>query len=525
MNGRPKMENLALRCDKRRTLWILLFVLLFMAFVLLTVPLGSIFRISGDEKFELMKAFLVSKGFALYSQIWNDQPPLHTALLAELFRLFGPSVLTARLLGLGFASIFLVSFMTNVARFEGVVTAYLAAIYLLFAYIVFRLFLSAMLEVPTFSLALLSTALLCGWKFRRRWLWLVASGLVAGVSLMVKMTGALLFPALAFEIVWSVWKQSKSAPFRQAAFALAVWTFPMFLVIGITILLFSGMSIDQLIAPHFLKIRPGITSRDLKLSIPFLWSSSSYLFLPAFVGVTLRILDGRFSTIRIPSFWFVTIFIAHLLHQPFWGFYYLHFAIPLAWLAAVGLKELFLHAKAVFQDPGSKVTHRLGWTAFLALVIISSMPAGGLYLWKDYQAIRFSPHIQDFTIVKLLSKYRDRIHWVYTDNLFLAFYAQVKVPPELAVVSLKRINSTHLTTKVIIQILKHYRPEMIVLPIYKTKTPEWKRFLQSYEFLEAQGLYAALALKDFIDSGLANAKNKTPGITQYEAPKQDKEKL
>jgi len=185
------MENPALRCDKRRTLWILLFVLLFMAFVLLTVPLGSIFRISGDEKFELMKAFLVSKGFALYSQIWNDQPPLHTALLAELFRLFGPSVLTARLLGLGFASIFLVSFMTNVARFEGIVTAYLAAIYLLFAYMVFRLFLSAMIEVPTFSLALLSTAFFCGWKFRRRWLWLVASGLVAGVSLMAKMTGAL----------------------------------------------------------------------------------------------------------------------------------------------------------------------------------------------------------------------------------------------------------------------------------------------------------------------------------------------
>src|SRR5579859_5817859 len=65
----------------------------FGALLCLVAPLGTAFQFGPDEGYEFMKAFLVSVGHPLYSEIWNDQPPLHTEILALLFRLFGPSAL------------------------------------------------------------------------------------------------------------------------------------------------------------------------------------------------------------------------------------------------------------------------------------------------------------------------------------------------------------------------------------------------------------------------------------------------
>ena len=71
----------------------------------LTVPLRTGLEFGADEGYELMKAFLVSLGHPLYYEVWNDQPPLHTELLALLFRVFGPSAYVGRLLSVGFAMV------------------------------------------------------------------------------------------------------------------------------------------------------------------------------------------------------------------------------------------------------------------------------------------------------------------------------------------------------------------------------------------------------------------------------------
>jgi hypothetical protein len=45
-------------------------------------PMGSAVQIGADEGFELAKALLVKDGFRLYTDIWSDQPPLYTHILA-----------------------------------------------------------------------------------------------------------------------------------------------------------------------------------------------------------------------------------------------------------------------------------------------------------------------------------------------------------------------------------------------------------------------------------------------------------
>src|ERR1044071_2269681 len=80
--------------------WLL--ILASAVFFALSAPIREGFIFGGDEGYELYKGFLFEKGFALYSEIWNDQPPLHTWLLAALFHITGPSLLAARLAALGF---------------------------------------------------------------------------------------------------------------------------------------------------------------------------------------------------------------------------------------------------------------------------------------------------------------------------------------------------------------------------------------------------------------------------------------
>ncbi len=65
----------------------LTFPLLFAVFVSVLCPWWSVYEFDVDEGFNMAKAVLVANGFRLYADVWSDQPPLLTWLLAarELF--------------------------------------------------------------------------------------------------------------------------------------------------------------------------------------------------------------------------------------------------------------------------------------------------------------------------------------------------------------------------------------------------------------------------------------------------------
>src|SRR5512143_1227286 len=79
-------------------------------------PLADTREFDTDEGVNLIKALLVGRGHALYTEIWDDQPPLLTAALAHWFNWFGSSVLAARVLVLLFAALLLWAFYQAVRR-------------------------------------------------------------------------------------------------------------------------------------------------------------------------------------------------------------------------------------------------------------------------------------------------------------------------------------------------------------------------------------------------------------------------
>jgi hypothetical protein len=66
-----------------------------------------------------------------------------------------------------------------------------------------------------------------------------------------------------------------------------------------------------------------------------------------------------------------------------------------------------------------------------------------------------------YLIVASMRNYASQTNWVYTDRPMFAFRAQLPVPPNLAVISKKRIAAGALTEDQILETLVEYKPEQI----------------------------------------------------------------
>src|SRR5437773_628809 len=104
------------------------------AFIVLqfSIPLGTTVQIGADEGFELAKATLCLKGYQLYTEIWNDQPPLHTFLITKVLKHVSPSILGPRLVTSVFtvlllAAIFFISLRGSGLRVATLTTGLLIA--------------------------------------------------------------------------------------------------------------------------------------------------------------------------------------------------------------------------------------------------------------------------------------------------------------------------------------------------------------------------------------------------------------
>ncbi len=177
-----------------------------------TMPAWS--RIDGDEAFNLAKARLVSAGHTLYGDVWSDQPPLFTWMLAAWERLLGiglyDDATAGRVLVLWLSSVVVFVAADLARRAAGetprrVAAACVAAVVLVLGSKAFlQLAGSIMIGLPALSLATLSLYL-AFLATRARWQtgWSAVAGVVLGLAFLVKMNVFIVVPALVVLFVWS----------------------------------------------------------------------------------------------------------------------------------------------------------------------------------------------------------------------------------------------------------------------------------------------------------------------------------
>jgi hypothetical protein len=461
--------------------------------VALLLPLGKALEIEGDEGFELNKAFLQSQGFKLYTEIWDDQPPLYTSALTALFRIGGTSILGARMLTVGFSLVLLTALYGCVSHKFDRWTGFAAVALLATAPRYLSLSVSVMKEIPAFSVALTAAWALFQWEKKRSWPRLTLSGALFGAALMIKLSAGLLLPAMAAEMFLAT-RPAEGQP-RRILRTLAVWLAG---ALGTALALagtlgFGGLSL--LIGTHLsVQQIPGIP-RPGDFPFPmtfFAIHADGYLCCAA--GLWVVYSRRLWRPAAFPLWQLAVTGAVHAWHRPWWNYYYLHLAIPVAWLAGVFVREA---AQVVWSALAGRI--RVQTLTFIAGVLLAATGVQSVQrLAAAARVIRSSPAILNDPMLRHIDQYRDRTKWIYAQPIIYPFHARLRAPPELAVVTLKRYWSGQISSQDILAWLRRRQPEQVLL-FKASLDADWSDFLQAHytaEFDDGKKvLYVAKPLK------------------------------
>lgn len=419
-------------------------------------PIHDALEIGSSEHYEVTKAYLMSRGLPLYKKIWNDQPPLHTILLSLCFKTFGPDIVAARLLGVLFGASLIAAVAAIVGETATPFGGCVAALCLLVSPNVLPLCISSMLEVPA-----LATGLWAFWAALRanasgnKVYWLV-SGVLLGLAMEIKFTAALLFPALVYTIA------DPSRTGRNTMAFLILFSLGIVTVFGIFSLCFERMPMDVFYQSHF----SAATRDHAPQGTPFeclriVKHEHQAMILPSIVGLLFAARSRKTPAIAL-AILLATVIAVHACHRPWWPYYYLHLAIPLACLAGVacaGANKMLHITVGSFWRTAASIMVGLLYFAIAADLYFSGTAR---FDW-EVNRIRSLPTLNNNKIVAAMERFRTNESVAYTRFTMFAFHAKIPVIPEIAVLPLKRFWSEDISPGEVCEILAQYMPHQVLI--------------------------------------------------------------
>lgn len=178
--------------------------------------------------------------------------------------------------------------------------------------------------------------------------------------------------------------------------------------------------------------------------------------------------------------WLGSAFVMHLWHKPWWGYYSIHFHIPLAIVAAQGAGWVIRRAwqdialKPAPEASASPVDSRPRWpflpnvsaevAAVVAAVVVSCWCGIRLPLFlKEVAAIHGRETAAQNPFIPIIRQYADRAQWIYCNPNRVAFHGGVLQPPELVIMTYKRLVTGDLNRDKVFSMLRSYQPELLLL--------------------------------------------------------------
>jgi xanthosine utilization system XapX-like protein len=444
-----------------------------------SLPIASAFQFNPDEGIELAKVALVTQGYALYTEIWNDQPPLFTLALAQWWQWWGSDILASRLLTLTCATLLVWTFYRCLRlSMPFGPAALIGTLGLCLTYDFLRLSVSVMRGLPAIGLALGAAYGLLVAQTTRRWQipLLILSGIGFGLSLQTKLFTVVLLPAMVLQLLLpSV--QRPSSHWGMRCSQLAVW-------LGITAITFwlvgvitHAIDVEQLLAPHAsAQARAMLTEAPGWLFILLFLVQDLDCTLLAGVAVWLMIrpLARLTSVVYFPLFWLGSALLGLLIYQPIWSHYSPLIIIPLTWLATYTLSLIRVlkptHWRLQINAETVSSRRLRQWLVGFVLFAIIAVPIK-LALISQKMADFQQDSQAGVELLQQVQAYQTETRWLFTDLPILAFYSGLRVPPETVVFSQKRLAAGDLTQAELLKVLETYQPEQVVLGLYPEVRP------------------------------------------------------
>ncbi len=438
-------------------------------------------QIGQDEGFELAKALLMLQGKSLYLDVWNDQPPLHTWMVAWILKHVSGSMLAPRVLTMLFSTWLACGLGWLAARRGGWRVGGLTAGLLVLSPGYLELGCSCMLEIPALATAMAALVTLVrastpadqggdpGIHHQEKRLGsactpanAMSAGLLFGTALQIKLTAILLVPPAA--LAW--WLATRhGSRFWPESVRVALW-FVVGLILSFSVihlLMGNNAYFSQLWISHFSSGRS--FEYGSAQDYPFRWVAlvkNWDLSLPALAGCSLIGLRRYRESCLVAIVWLAATLGVMAVHRPWWSYYYVHLAIPMAWLAALALREGWRRVDF----------HRHPAVSWLFCVLVL-----GIGLWQGARAywqvsdMRRLPQIHSSLVIAEMKKYRLHVTAMYSDQPVYSFHAGIPMLPHLAVLPLKRFWSGEMTNAKLEAELRMARPGLILLANDGRETP------------------------------------------------------
>lgn len=458
-----------------------IFITLFICFVLINANIKQAFEFDPDEGTALEKAQLYLHGFSLYKQIWDDQPPLLTVILSYCLKLFGPSIYYARILILISSGILLWALYLIIMRLNGILCALITLVFLILSTNYLQLSISVMQGIPSLAFAILSIYYAIRYKeiaestpleiskptlnhnkFYLK-LFLILSGICMAISLQIKLITVLLIPIIFLGLILPGNTNPAAQKQKNSLFYTIIFWLTGFIAVNLilTIIFFQldfNLFFYQLFQPHLNRLALERNNFTIISRLLFTDYDISLLALAYIIIVAQK----RKKLFYFPVLWLATTFLFLIIHRPLWHHYYPLIAIPLCWLAAINFSD-FIYA-IIGKNPSDRKILLYWLTASLVILTILRMP---IKYHRALESMNNATTIEERKIINLLCVHKNNTKWLVTDRPIFAFYSGILVPPELALISNKRILAKHFTENYLARLIAKYKPEQILLTRFK----------------------------------------------------------
>ncbi|MGQ9502854.1 MAG: hypothetical protein ACUVSF_00285 [Anaerolineae bacterium] len=435
--------------------WLIWLVLLVAAALAWRVPNLDAFSLSNDEGAHLTWAWLLHEGHPLYSETVLVWTPLLFVLLDWAYDLLGVGVVSGRALVLAFLVLACATLAWSAWLFyaqEDEPTSWLAVLVTILVFmlapIVFRLSRMAMGEVPAVALAIFAVALAQMYARRSTWIWLLFSGLLYSMSLLVKAVN----PLIVLLIIWLVVTKPGQASWRSRIARMAVWGAAALVPLALCFVFYDPIAFYDQVVAFRLQLRsvyPLQIERNLFQLVDF-WRQHWGIVVLAVCGGVLLARRARWRTLIPLGLWLVGGGILPLIiHSPL---FYQHTIILLPQLAllcggAAATWQLLRERRWLWGSLG----------AISAIVLIWSVPG---MVWANNEVLqaRFGREAEAVTLLQRVTRPDDA---VISDNLMLTFMAQRKPPPPFGDLAQVAIDSGRQTSRRLIALSETYRVEAV----------------------------------------------------------------
>ena len=180
----------------------------------------------------------------------------------------------------------------------------------------------------------------------------------------------------------------------------------------------------------------------------------------------------------------ILVSVVHFVHRPFWTYYMVHLAAGFVPIAGWAIAELGYRTFGRAGSPEQtwfsshlQLMRVMVWTGVLSLwLAIDGTRAVGAFgtLLRIGRA-------QSDEIVYLLRSVASQVTWAYSRDNSVISQARLLMIPELTILAQKRFWAGYIREEQIIDLVKRYRPEVLVLSrSEEEKDLRWKPVLHPF---------------------------------------------